>query len=72
MRVAIYAIALNEIGQVQRFLSACAGADAIVVADTGSTDGTQDALRRGRAAARSSIRSRQPRMSRTRGITLLP
>jgi glycosyltransferase involved in cell wall biosynthesis len=49
LRVAIYAIALNEIAHVPRFLAACADADAIVVADTGSTDGTRDALRDGGA-----------------------
>ncbi len=44
LRVAIYAIALNEIKHVQRFVRACSEADAIIVADTGSTDGTVQAL----------------------------
>jgi tetratricopeptide (TPR) repeat protein len=45
MRVAIYAIALNEVRHVERFVRSGQGADAIVVADTGSTDGTVEALR---------------------------
>ncbi len=49
MRVAVYAIALDEIRHVERFLRTCSGADVIVVADTGSTDGTVEALRRGGA-----------------------
>jgi tetratricopeptide (TPR) repeat protein len=49
LRVAVYAIALNEIRQVERFLRACSGADLVVVADTGSSDGTVEALRLGGA-----------------------
>ena len=44
MRVAVYAIAMNELRHVERFVMACRGADAVVVADTGSTDGTAEAL----------------------------
>ena len=40
MKIAVYTIALNEIRNVERYLAACADADTIVVADTGSTDGT--------------------------------
>jgi hypothetical protein len=50
VRVAIYTIALNEARHVERYLQACKGADTIVIADTGSTDGTPDALRRGGAS----------------------
>ncbi len=49
MRVAVYAIALDEIRHVERFLRTCSGADVVVVADTGSADGTAEALRRGGA-----------------------
>jgi tetratricopeptide (TPR) repeat protein len=49
MRVAVYAIALNEVGHVARFLASSQGADLISVADTGSTDGTVAALRQGGA-----------------------
>ena len=53
MKIAIYTIALNEVRNVERYLAACAEADAIVIADTGSTDGTQEALQRGGAAVHS-------------------
>ncbi len=45
MKIAVYSIALNESKHVKRWVKACAGADVIVVADTGSTDGTQSLLR---------------------------
>ncbi|MEO8715706.1 MAG: hypothetical protein ABI369_11890 [Acetobacteraceae bacterium] len=44
LRVAVYALALNERANVERFMASCAGADLVVVADTGSTDGTPEAL----------------------------
>lgn len=44
MKLAVYAIALNEIKHVDRFMQACKGADVVVVADTGSTDGTPERL----------------------------
>jgi glycosyltransferase involved in cell wall biosynthesis len=53
MRVAIYAIALDEERHVARFLASCAEADLVVVADTGSTDGTVAALREGGAVVHS-------------------
>jgi glycosyltransferase involved in cell wall biosynthesis len=49
VRIAIYAIALNEESNIKRFLDSCADADTIIVADTGSTDGTLEELRRGGA-----------------------
>lgn len=45
MKIAVYSIALNEAKHVKRWVKACAGADVLVVADTGSTDGTQSLLR---------------------------
>lgn len=45
MRIAIYAIAQNELRHAVRFVQSCAGADLILVADTGSTDGTPQAFR---------------------------
>ncbi|KPL68422.1 hypothetical protein SZ64_10000 [Erythrobacter sp. SG61-1L] len=45
MKIAIYGICLNEAKFVDRFMDACAGADYVVIADTGSTDGTQDMFR---------------------------
>lgn len=46
MKIAVYAICLNEAQFVDRFLDAAAGADLIVIADTGSTDGTVAAFER--------------------------
>jgi tetratricopeptide (TPR) repeat protein len=45
MKIAVYAIALNESKFARRFCEAAKDADLIFVADTGSTDGTQDILR---------------------------
>lgn len=44
MRIAVYAIALNEARHVKRFIEGCQGADLVVVADTGSDDGTPEQL----------------------------
>lgn len=44
-KIAVYAIALNEIKFVDTFMQHCQGADVILVADTGSTDGTAERLR---------------------------
>jgi tetratricopeptide (TPR) repeat protein len=49
MRIAIYAIAKNEAKHVDGFLRTCQGADLVLVADTGSTDGTIEALSAGGA-----------------------
>lgn len=46
VKVAVYAIALNEEHFVERFMSTAREADLVVVADTGSTDGTVAALQR--------------------------
>lgn len=46
MNVVVYAIAKNEAHHAERFMASTAGADSVVVCDTGSTDGTQDILRR--------------------------
>lgn len=45
MKTAVYAIALNEIKHVDKFMDSCKGADLIIVCDTGSTDGTVDRLK---------------------------
>lgn len=44
-RVCIYAISLNEIKHVDRFMEENKDADLILVCDTGSTDGTPERLR---------------------------
>jgi glycosyltransferase involved in cell wall biosynthesis len=45
MRIAVYAIALNEQRFVERFMTSCRDADLVLVADTGSTDSTVQRLR---------------------------
>lgn len=45
MRIAVYTIAKNEAKQVADYLASCRDADLVVVADTGSSDGTPDLLR---------------------------
>jgi len=44
-KIAVYSIALNEIKHVERYMNACKDAEYIIVADTGSTDGTPEKLR---------------------------
>jgi glycosyltransferase involved in cell wall biosynthesis len=44
LRTCVYAIALNELQFVERFFASCRDADVVLVADTGSTDGTAEAL----------------------------
>ena len=45
LKIAVYAIAHNESKFVKRWMDSMNEADAVVVLDTGSTDGTPDALR---------------------------
>jgi glycosyltransferase involved in cell wall biosynthesis len=44
MKIAVYTIALNELQFVERWVNSVQEADYLVVADTGSTDGTVEAL----------------------------
>jgi Glycosyltransferases involved in cell wall biogenesis len=44
MKVAISAIAKDEIHNVEDFVASCEGADIVGVVDTGSTDGTKEKL----------------------------
>lgn len=44
-RTCVYAISLNEIKHVDLFMQHCAGADLVLVCDTGSSDGTAQRLR---------------------------
>src|SRR5699024_8347708 len=46
MKIVVYAICKNEEAFVERWMDSMAEADEIVVLDTGSTDGTVEALRR--------------------------
>lgn len=73
MKIAIYTIALNEIRNVERYLKSCADADTIVVADTGSTDGTREALQRGGAVTYSiSVRPWRFDEARNASLALVP
>ena len=45
MKIAVYTIALNEVKHVERWMNATKDADLRIVADAGSTDGTQELLR---------------------------
>lgn len=45
MKIAVYAIAKNEAKFVERFINSARDADCILIADTGSTDGTPDKAR---------------------------
>lgn len=45
MKICVYAICLNEIHHIDRFYEAAKDADLIVIADTGSTDGTAERAR---------------------------
>jgi glycosyltransferase involved in cell wall biosynthesis len=44
-KICVYGIALNEIKHVDRFMESAKDADLVVIADTGSTDGTAERLR---------------------------
>ena len=46
LKIAVYTMAKNEAHHVDQFCATTAGADVIVVTDTGSTDGTPDLLRK--------------------------
>lgn len=52
MKIAVYAIALNEAAHVQRWLDSARDADINLIADTGSTDGTFGEYRTSKADAR--------------------
>jgi hypothetical protein len=45
LKIAVYAICLNEAAFVDRFMDSCRDADLVVVADTGSSDGTVERLK---------------------------
>jgi len=46
MKIAVYAISLNESQFVERFCKSAKDADIILIADTGSSDGTQEIARK--------------------------
>ena len=69
MKIAVYTIALNEINFVDRWVNSVRDADYLVVADTGSTDGTLDALK-AHGVQVSSIKIKPWRFDDARNIAL--
>jgi tetratricopeptide (TPR) repeat protein len=73
MRVAVYTVAKNEAKQVQPFTESCRDADLVVIADTGSTDGTPDLLRQAGAVVHSiAVTPWRFDVARTTALALLP
>lgn len=69
MKIAAYTIALNEIKHVERWYESVKDADYLIVADTGSTDGTIQALR-DRGVSVYDIRVRPWRFDDARNVAL--
>jgi len=73
MKVAVYAIALNEAQFARRFMEGCRDADLVLVADTGSTDATRKILRAEGALVRSiKIKPWRFDAARNAALALLP
>ena len=73
LKIAVYAICLNEEAFVDRFVDAVVDADLIVIADTGSTDGTVAAFeRRGVKPHAISIRPWRFDQARNAALALVP
>lgn len=69
LKIAVYGICLNEAAFVDRFMDSCRDADLVVIADTGSTDGTIERLR-ARGAVVHSITVRPWRFDHARQAAL--
>jgi len=73
MKVCVYAIALDEAKHVEAFMATASEADLVVVADTGSRDGTVDALTAaGAVVHRISIRPWRFDDARNAALALVP
>jgi tetratricopeptide (TPR) repeat protein len=73
MKIAVYTMAKNEAGQVRPFADSCREADLVLVADTGSTDGTPGLLRReGVVVHDIAVRPWRFDVARTTPLCLLP
>jgi glycosyltransferase involved in cell wall biosynthesis len=73
MKICVYAIAKNEAAFVDRFCDAAAEADYIAVLDTGSDDGTPEALeKRGCIVGREIIDPWRFDVARNRSMELIP
>jgi glycosyltransferase involved in cell wall biosynthesis len=73
LKIAVYAIAKNEAQFVERFCEAARDADAIVIADTGSTDETAElAVRCGALVHTISVRPWRFDVARNAALALVP
>jgi tetratricopeptide (TPR) repeat protein len=73
LKIAVYAICLNEEAFVPRFMDSCREADMVVVADTGSSDGAVAALEaRGAVVHRVDIRPWRFDRARQAALDLVP
>lgn len=73
LKIAVYGICLNEEAFVDRFMDSCAGADLVVIADTGSTDGTVERFRaRGAHVHSISIKPWRFDAARNAALALVP
>ena len=73
MKVAVYTIAKNEAGQVSSYMESCRDADLVVIADTGSTDGTPELLRQAGAVVHDiAVRPWRFDVARTTALCLVP
>jgi hypothetical protein len=73
LKIAVYAICLNEEAFVDRFVDSVKDADLIVIADTGSTDGTVAAFeRRGVTPHKISIKPWRFDRARNAALALVP
>jgi tetratricopeptide (TPR) repeat protein len=73
LKIAVYGICLNEEAFVQRFMDSCAGADMVIIADTGSTDGTVAAFEaRGAIVHRIGIKPWRFDQARQAALDLVP
>lgn len=73
MKIAVYTIAKDEAKQVPEYLDSCRDADLVMIADTGSSDGTAELLRRGGAAVHViAVRPWRFDVARTAALCLVP
>ena len=73
MKIAVYTIAKNEAKQVRPFMDSCRDADLVLIADTGSSDGTPDLLRRAGAVVHDiAVKPWRFDVARTAALCLLP
>jgi len=73
MKVAVYTISKNEAKQVASYMESCRDADLVVIADTGSTDGTPHLLRQAGAVVHDiAVTPWRFDLARTTSLCLLP